>query len=317
MSNAMTCEQTVEQLPLYLYSELTFDEEEAVEQHLHGCAVCRGALEREKSLHSMLDDAAAEVPAGVLVASRQRLAAALSAQAPAGSWWARFATSLRFETIWKPVGALAMLAIGFYGGRSITTGGIRGLAEGNGSGPAPVSRVRYVEPDAQGNVQIVFDETRQRILRGRLDDEPVRRLLLTAAREANDPGLRAETVNILGQRSQQGSEIRQALLAALENDANAGVRLKALEGLKAYAGDLETRRVLVRVLAEDDNPGVRTRVIDMLTREEAGGGLSRGRQFDAQMVGALQELVRREPNSYVRQRCEKALRDVNASAEIF
>lgn len=317
MSNAMKCEQTVEQLPLYLYSELTFDEEEAVEQHLDGCANCRQALEREKSLHAMLDDASVEVPAGVLVASRQRLSAALSSQAPAAGWWSRFAGSLRFETMWKPVGALAMLAIGFYGGRAVTTGGARGFAEGNGTNPAAVSRVRYVEPDAQGNVQIVFDETRQRILRGRLDDEPVRRMLLTAAREANDPGLRAETVNILGQRSQQGAEIRQALLAALENDANAGVRLKALEGLKAYAGDLETRRVLVRVLAEDDNPGVRTRVIDMLTREEAGGGVSRGRQFDAQMVGTLQELVRREPNNYVRQRCEKALRDVNASAEIF
>ena len=35
------------------------------------------------------------------------------------------------------------------------------------------------------------------------------------------------------------------------------------------------------------------------------------------MVGTLQQLMRREENGYVRQRCEKALRLANASAEIF
>jgi hypothetical protein len=292
-----------------LYSELSFDEEELLEQHLAGCAKCRMSLEQEKALHGMLDGAAVAVPAGLLVACRQRLSSELSAQRPVANFWSKIGAWFAGPQVWKPVGALAMLAIGFWGGRAMTTRvGVDGGALPGGA--APVSRVRYVEPDAQGNVQIVFEETRQRILRGRLDEEPVRRMLLAAAKDANDPGLRAETVNILSQRSQT-SEVRQALLAALVNDTNAGVRLKALEGLKAYAGDLETRRALVRVLAEDENPGVRTRVIDMLMLE------ANKPRFDAQMVGTLQELVRREQNGYVRQRCEKALRDVNASAEIF
>lgn len=306
-NSQLECGAAVEQLSLYLYSELTFDEEEVLEQHLAGCTNCRAALEREKALHGMWDGAAAATPAGLLVACRQRLSSELAAQRPAESWWKRLAAGFTWQQAWKPVGALAMLAIGFFGGRMATD--TRGAMDSTNA-PAPVSRVRYVEPDAQGNVQIVFDETRQRIVRGRLDEEPIRRMLLAAARDANDPGLRAETVNILGQRSQT-SEVRQALLAALRSDANPGVRLKALEGLKTYAGDLETRRVLVRVLAEDENPGVRTRVIDMLTL-----GASTPR-LDAEMVGTLQELVRREQNGYVRERCQKALRDVNASAEIF
>lgn len=305
----LECEAAVEQLSLYLYSELSFDEEELLEQHLSGCAKCRVALEQEKALHGLMDSAGAEVPAGLLVACRQRLSNELSAQGPAVSWWKQLAGSFNWQMAWKPVGAMAMLAIGFFGGRAVTRGPGEGIP-GTSGGVAPVSRVRYVEPDAQGNVQIVFDETRQRIVRGRLDEEPIRRMLLAASRDASDPGLRAETVNILSQRS-QASEIRQALLAALTNDTNAGVRLKALEGLKAYAGDIETRRALVRVLAEDENPGIRTRVIDMLTRD---AGTPR---FDAQMVGTLQELVRREPNGYVRERCQRVLRDVNASAEIF
>ena len=34
----MICEAVVKQLPLLLYGELTFDEEEAVHQHLEACA---------------------------------------------------------------------------------------------------------------------------------------------------------------------------------------------------------------------------------------------------------------------------------------
>jgi len=54
------------------------------------------------------------------------------------------------------------------------------------------SRVRYVEPASDGRVQIVLDETRQRIVSGRVDDQQIRALLLTAAKDPSDPGLRAK-----------------------------------------------------------------------------------------------------------------------------
>ena len=66
----------------------------------------------------------------------------------------------------------------------------------------------------------------------------------------------------------------------------------------------------MRVLNADDNPGIRTQAIDLLTEGAP-------RALDAQMVGMLQQLMRREENVYIRQRCEKALRMANASAEIF
>jgi HEAT repeat protein len=158
---------------------------------------------------------------------------------------------------------------------------------------------------APGRVQIVIDETHQRVLSGRLDDQAIQRLLLTAAKDPSDAGLRVESVDLLKNNS-QSAEIRSALVYALEHDSNAGVRLKALDGLKQFAEDPDTRKALTQVLLTDDNPGVRTQVIDLLVQ----------RHTDA-MVGVLQELLEKEDNGYIRMRCQKVLQEMNASAETY
>jgi hypothetical protein len=167
------------------------------------------------------------------------------------------------------------------------------------------SHVRYVEPLAPGRVQIVVDETHQRVLSGSLQDESIQRLLLAAAKDPSDPGLRVESVDLLKGDS-QSAEIRQALVYALEHDPNAGVRLKALDGLKQFATEPDTRQVLTQVLLRDNNPGVRTQVIDLLTP-----------QHNDSMVGVLQELMEKEDNSYIRMQCKKMLQDMNASVETY
>jgi HEAT repeat protein len=168
-----------------------------------------------------------------------------------------------------------------------------------------ISQVRYLEPDPSGSVRIVVEETRQRVLSGRLDEEPIRHLLLAAAREARDPGLRGETVDIL-KAQPEAADVRRALLATFEHDPNDGVRLKALEGLKSFATEPDVRSTLVRSLLVDDNPGIRIQAIDLLIqkREDA-------------LVGVLQELMQRESNNYVRLRCQRALQEMNASVGTF
>ncbi len=154
-------------------------------------------------------------------------------------------------------------------------------------------------------MQIVLDETRQRTLSGSVDDAAIQRLLLTAAKDPSDAGLRVESVDLLKNNS-QSAEIRNALVYSLEHDPNAGVRLKALDGLKQFAQDPDTRQALTQVLLKDDNPGVRTQVIDLLVQ----------RHTDA-MVGVLQELMEKEDNGYIRMRCQKVLQEMNASAEMY
>jgi hypothetical protein len=108
-------------------------------------------------------------------------------------------------------------------------------------------------------------------------------------------------------RSRAGSsEVRDALLNALSHDANAGVRLKALDGLKPLAADPAVRKTLAEVLLVDDNPAVRMQVVDLLVQHRDGA-----------MVGVLQNLVQKEDNNSVRLKCEKALKDMNASIGTF
>jgi hypothetical protein len=114
-----------------------------------------------------------------------------------------------------------------------------------------------------------------------------------------------ESVNLL-KNQPQSAEIRSALLYAVQHDSNAGVRLKALDGLKDFADDPETRKSLTQVLLKDDCPGVRKEVIDMLIQHHADS-----------MVGVLQEVMGKEQNGYIRMRCQRALHDMNASAETY
>ena len=197
-----------------------------------------------------------------------------------------------------------MLVAGFFVAR-MTPPSLLGSFRSAGLVEPSTSRVRYVEPVGSGRVQIVVDETTQRVLSGNLDDQSIQRLLLTAAKDPSDAGLRVESVDLLKSRP-QSAEVRSALLYAVQHDPNSGVRLKALDGLKEFANDPETRKTLTQVLLKDDNPGVRTQVIDLLIKHHSDS-----------MVGVLQELMGKEDNGYIRMRCQKALHDMNASVETY
>ncbi len=301
----MSCDSIIRDLPLYLYGELAGEAEERLEEHCSGCTACGTELRRQKKLGSFLDRSRADVHPALLAECRAEFARRMASSgeivrpqhfwARWHDWWhALLHTSIRMSV---PVGAMALVAMGYFGAR---------LTPGNASGlEGVVSSVRSVEPDQSGSVRISLDETRRKIVSGRLDDPGIQRMLLTAVRDEANPGVRVESMALL--RNQAGSTIvRQALLEAVAHDPNPGVRLKALDGLNTFAADPAVRRTLSRVLLDDSNPGVRIRVIDLLVAHH-----------DEDMVGVLQNLVRKEDNSYVRARCENALQDLNASVGTF
>lgn len=314
----MTCEDARKNLALFLYGELSFEEEEQVELHIDECPPCRAELEREKALFAAFDAVELRPAPDALAESRAELHWRLAlagepehADAVGGAgFWDRLREGFTIHFHFAPgfaqvAGAAAMLALGFVTAR-VTPGSFLGNWHQASVVETPaLSRVRDVEPVSPGRVQIVLDETRQRVLSGSVNDEAIQRLLLTAAKDPSDAGLRVESVDVLKNHS-QSAEIRKALVYSLEHDPNAGVRLKALDGLKQFAQDPDTQRALTQVLLKDDNPGVRTEVIDLLVQ----------RHTDA-MVGTLQELMQKEDNNYIRLQCQKILTEMNASAEMY
>jgi len=277
-----------------------------LEQHLDACAACRGELNALKSLHRLADGAEMAPPAGLLESCRQELESRLRDEAPAkrSGWWNRFWSWRPAALAWKPAAAVALVALGFFSARLTMPGQESGARLASGSQPV-ASRVRYIEPASSGKVQIVLEETRQRVLTGALDEAPIRSLLLQAARNREDPGLRVESIDILKSQS-ASTEVRGALLAALRSDPDSGVRLKALEGLKSFTLDAETRQAVAHTLLTDDNASVRALAVNLLVE---------GKQQD--IVGVLQELLHKEDNDYIRERSARALREMRASVETF
>jgi anti-sigma factor RsiW len=311
----MTCEEAKKNLPLFLYGELSFDEEELVEVHVDECSECRRELELQKAMFAAFDRAEVAPAPRALEDARAELHRRLIADAPRASGsglWDKVREGFTIHFHFAPgiaqvAGAAAMLVLGFFTARVTPNSFLGNFHSANVMDAVPaVSRVRYVEPESGGKVRIVLDETTQRVMSGSLEDQAIQQMLLTAAKDPSDAGLRVESVDLLGNNS-QSADVRKALITALEHDPNAGVRLKALDGLKQFAQDPDTRQALTQVLLKDTNPGVRTQVIDLLVQQ---------RHNDA-MVSVLQELLQKEDNSYIRMRCQKVLQEMNASAEMY
>ena len=305
----MNCELAKKNAALFLYGELTIEEEQAFQDHIETCADCGREFETEKRMQAALSRSEAAVDPALLVRSRRELALRLEnarmRRAGLGEWLRRL-SDLRMAALARPAAALALVALGFFGAR-LTTPKPAPVHEvaGVASAEPGVLRVRYLEPGPSGRVQLVVDETRQRTISGTVDDDQIRRLLLAAARESTDAGLRAESMDVLKAERSAG-ELRPVLLYALQHDSNPGVRLKALDALKAYGAEADVRAALTQVLLSDDNPGVRAQAIDLLVEHK--GGMT---------AGVLQEVVQKENNSYVRLRCQRALEDMNASVGTF
>jgi hypothetical protein len=321
----MTCDSAGKLIPLYFYGELPPEEEDLVEAHLYECAACASEMEKQRAVAATLDRRKVAPPAMLLDECRADLMAAIQGGAPRavraekGPWTlfleAIGVTFTGFQNYRQPLGAVALIAIGFFAARFTGVGAGRFSLQPNAPVPTAYSAsltpdndvfstVRSVQPDSTGRVQIAFDETRRRVITGNVADPSIQRYLVAAASEEN-PAVRVESVGLLQSRA-DSSEVRDALLNALAHDPNAEVRLKALAGLKSLAGDPTVRKTLAQVLLADDNAAVRVEAIDMLVARR-----------DESMVGVLQSLVQKDGNSAVRLKCQKALKDMNASVGTF
>ena len=295
----MNCDEAVRQIPSYGYGELSPEVEERLESHLVDCLACQDELARYRAFLDILDERDDVTEPALLTTCRADLRRQLSAQAERSSWFDGLRSFAQFHIPFRiPVGAMALLAIGYFGARYTPEkfGGIRaGLMQ------PMFSNVQSVEPGDSGKIQIAVDEVQRRVVSGDLEDPRIQQLLLSAVREESNPGVRVESIGVL-KDSADSEVVRQALIDAVSHDPNAGVRLKALEGLKQYAGDARVRKALANVLLKDDNAGVRGQAIDLLTAH-----------YDDSIVGVLQDVMQKEDDSYIRTRARNLLQVMKAS----
>lgn len=310
----MNCAWVKSQITLYLYNELDDPERAEVEQHVERCAACASELERERSLHRALSaQPRLEVDPNLLAACRMRLADALETDPRRASIWQRLGVLFAgLHLNLRPTLAALLVVAGFVGGWTLSAyreriaanlpptlaGSIADLNLAN------VSNINSIRPGPKGGLAIEFDTTRHAVLTGAPDDPRIEQLLVFAARNYSNPGIRLDSIDVLKNRAGD-QQIREALVSAARTDQNVGVRLKALEALRGLGADDEVKQALLDVLHADDNAGVRIEAINQL-----------GKLQDRSMVPLLQQLAAGDPNSYVRLRSASALRDLKAP-EIF
>lgn len=303
----MNCQDVRGLIPLHLYGELDFDQEEQIEQHLAGCPACAAERARCEKLSSLLMQGEAGVSAELLSRCRRDLAAALErerrARGPAAAWRA-FRRWFSSPPAWfRPAGAVALVALGFFGARLVPETAVPFGAQSGAQ--ATVGRVRVIDAAPGGMVRVQYEEVRPRELRGSFQDERIRRLLLAAATDPTDPGLRVESIDLLKDRTAD-ADVRRALINALRTDDNAAVRLKAIEALRPYAHEPETRQALAQVLLSDTHAGVRIAAVELLANVR-----------EPDVAGAFQQLLHREEDQYIRQRTLEALAAMKASYGTF
>jgi len=312
----MNCDAVCKLIPLYFYGEVTPEEEDQVDQHVHECAACAAELEQQRALAAALDQRQAVIPPALLEECREDLMAAIAGGAPrqarpAKGPWTLFLEAMSdtlagFGRLRQPVGALLLVLLGYLAARFTGVGGgpLSGLTPNNAAilsgNRIPV--VRDVKAAGDGTVQITFDKRES--VTGRLEDRNIQELILAGMRE-EDPAVRVESVGLL--KGQVDSEdVLGSLINALKSDPNDGVRLKALDALKPMAGRPQVTDALSQVLLADTNPAVRMEAIDLIV----------ARRNDS-TVGVLQNLMQREDNPGVRSKASKVLKDWNASIGTF
>src|SRR6202522_1404173 len=304
----MKCDWVRQNILFYVYNELEDDARYEVEQHLARCPECATELKATRKFHATLSATPVEEPTpNLLAASRMRLQEALETTQP-GSFWHHLilepAAWLRQIRL-SPALAAVIFVVGFGGGIGATynylasgRGNVTGTIASDPSNPSldqplesSIAGIRSVTQEPGSNqVSIKYDTVSTQEAQGSLNDQRIQQLLLFAARNNYNSGVRMDSVDLLTQEP-NNTHVREALMYALRYDSNPGVRLKALNSLGAFVkSDPRVRDVVLEALIQDSNPGVRTDALRLLDPVRA----------DSSVRSVLQELARTDQNQYIR-----------------
>jgi hypothetical protein len=303
----MKCEWVRENITLHVYGELADDARHELEQHVERCADCAEELKAEREFHALLtQERAFEPTLNLLAASRMRLQEALET-AEQGGFWRRLAfdpTNWLRQVRFSPALASAILILGFAGGvgTSYKVLGHQPVTPTTGTAPTPaeasITGIRSITQDPGTNqVSIKYDTVSTLETQGSLNDQRIQQLLLFAARNNYNSGVRMDSVDLLTKKPDV-SQVRDALIYALRYDTNPGVRLKALDGLGGFVkDDVRVRDVVLEALVNDANPGVRTEALRLIEPVKADGSVR----------GVLMTLAAKDQSQYIKSQARTML----------
>jgi HEAT repeats len=314
----MKCEFASENIVLMKYGELPDELAGVLEQHLAECESCRGELEMMQRFDEQLDLLPVTEPSPNLLAqSRMRLDDALDMIPPHG-FLTRFRANF-FRWIGNvqsaPALATLLVGVGFLAGNFTYRYQVAHevkpktvvSSQPNAGLVANVTSISQT-PNSE-LVQVHYNKVVPETMEGSLDSPEIRQLLMIGTNAAATDPVRLGAVALLTsecraghacQPTPDGKKIRDALMVSLRYDHDAGVRMKALEGLQSYVGqDSHVRDAVAEALMSDPDAGVRKVAIEMLGPVRS----------DSSVQQVLRTVSTQDANPYIRTASYQALQD--------
>jgi hypothetical protein len=317
----MKCQSARDCIVLLNYGELPDELAGVLEQHLVGCEDCTEELEAFRGFEERLATMPVLEPSPNLLAqSRMRLDDALDMIPPHG-----FLTQLRTNFYrWvgnvqsAPALATLLLGVGFLSGNFTHRYQVANTPKMPAQGAVTLGHpaegvianvTGIVQAPNSELVQVNYNKIVPESMEGSLDSPEIRKLLLVGTSAAATPGVRMNSVSLLTneckaghacQPSADGDGIRHALMVSLRYDEDAGVRMKALEGLERYIGqDQHVRDAVLEAVAHDRDAEVRRTAI----------GLLEPVQSDSSVRQVLRTVATQDANPYIRTASYNALQN--------
>ena len=254
----MKCQSARECIVLLNYGELPDELAGVLEQHLAGCEDCREELDAFRGFEERLATMPVLEPSPNLLAqSRMRLDDALDMIPPHG-----FLTQLRMNFHrWighlqsAPALATLLLGVGFLAGNFTYRYQVAHAPK-----TPPVVTVNHPTEGVIANVtgivqspnselvQVNYNKIVPESMEGPLDSQEIRNLLLAGTSAGATDKVRMHSVALLTdeckaghacQPSADGKGLLHTLMVSLRYDQDAGVRMKALDGLQGIPTDIE------------------------------------------------------------------------------
>lgn len=316
----MNCEVAQQNVILAVYGELPDELSGALERHLTECEECRREIEALQRLDEQLAlYPVAEPSPNLLAQSRVQLDEALDQIPPHG-----FLTRLRCNWYaWlghmqsAPALTTLLLGVGFLAGNYTYRYQVAHAPKeppvvkmSNDLEGSVANVTGIVQTQDPGVVQVKYNRVVPATMEGSLDNKEIRQLLMVGTTQAASADVRESSVNLLSHECREGHScnsdaggkgIRSALLVSLRYDRNAGVRLKALQGLEPYVSqDQRVRDAVLESLLHDKSADVRTAAISLLAPV----------QSDSSVQEVLRTVSAQDENPYIRTASFHALQSV-------
>ena len=235
----MSCERFREQIPECLAGRLENGAREKLIAHLELCSACRADMAEIGTVWRGLESLPVAEPDAAM---RSRFVEVLDAYR-AGMEQGRERVAVGGKTGWWMAGWWPAKAV-WQTALAVV------LLLGGGLGGHYLARPRVAAPEI-AQLQAQVENLRQTVALSMLQDQ--------------SSSSRIRGVSYASQVQPPDRQIEQALLFAVNHDANVNVRLRAVDALENLAGNPDIQRALVDALPLQDSPLVEIALIDVLT----------------------------------------------------